>query len=204
MPALAYWESVVLCAATVTDRPCWLIEKLFTLSPAGSFGMSKLMGGSVLLPPRIEVMSPPPPLSPGAFCHVMLTCVPVILTVPIWVRLIGPTVAVALILSGPAADRCRSAIPPAWLVSAVLTEEKDTNATPVMLSTSPPLNELLMWTPLACALTLEMDTGPAGMSLALMSISCRFRAMTWVKNGNPWMLTDGLIAESADLIWLAI
>src|SRR6266851_3437234 len=48
MPALAYWESVVLCAATVTDRPCWLIEKLFTLSPAGSFGMSKLMGGGVL------------------------------------------------------------------------------------------------------------------------------------------------------------
>src|SRR6266567_4420373 len=51
---------------------------------------------------------------------------------------------------------------------------------------------------------LLMVTGPAAKLLALMSISCRFRLMIWVRNGKPRMLTDGLIAESADLIWLAI
>jgi hypothetical protein len=25
-----HWDSVVFCAATVTDRPCWVTEKLLT------------------------------------------------------------------------------------------------------------------------------------------------------------------------------
>ena len=73
-----------------------------------------------------------------------------------------------------------------------------------MLSTSPPLNDPLMWTPLAFALTLMTVTGPAVTLLALMSISLRSRVMTWVRNGKPWMVTEGWIGESADVIWLAI
>ena len=65
-----------------------------------------------------------------------------------------------------------------------------------------------MCIPCSVAVRLAISSGPAVPSvslLALMFTVLKSRAASWVRNGNPWMVTSGLPDRpSDDWIWLAI
>ena len=67
-----------------------------------------------------------------------------------------------------------------------------------------PLNDALGCTPVAVACRLLITTCLTVKLLALMSIWLRSREATWVRNGNPSMLTDGLVPSPEESILLAI
>src|SRR5262249_49768649 len=85
------------------------------------------------------------------------------------------------------------------------TEENGSRAWPVMLSTVAPLNEELRWTPVALAVKLNVSLPVFAVTLfALMSIVLTSCESTWVRNGQPSMLTDGLAFSPDDWICLAM
>src|SRR3984957_12334866 len=61
-----------------------------------------------------------------------------------------------------------------------------------------------MWRPLIVACTLVMVTGPAGTLLAEMSTLLKSLAASWVRNGKPSIVTDGLTGSPFDWNWLAM
>ncbi len=89
--------------------------------------------------------------------------------------------------------------------SRLATDENGSTAWPLMLSTVAPLNEELRCTPVALAVKLNATLLPLAVSLfPLMSMVLTSCAATWVRNGQPSMLTDGLALSPDDWIWLAM
>src|ERR1700722_3501383 len=58
--------------------------------------------------------------------------------------------------------------------------------------------------PVMVAFREEIVTGPAGMSLALITTFLKSFWTTWVRNGKPSMLTDGLTGNPLAVNWLAM
>ena len=61
-----------------------------------------------------------------------------------------------------------------------------------------------MCMPVIVALMLVIVTGPAGTLLAEMSTWLKSLAASWVRNGNPWIVTDGLTGNPFAVNWLAM
>src|ERR1700728_4705240 len=61
-----------------------------------------------------------------------------------------------------------------------------------------------MCRPLIVAFTLVIVTGPAGTLLAEMSTLLKSLAASWVRNGKPSIVTDGLTGSPFDWNWLAM
>src|SRR6185312_884713 len=74
-----------------------------------------------------------------------------------------------------------------------------------MWSTVAPLNEEFGCTPVALAVKLTGSLPPVVVTLfALMSIALMLCAATWVRNGQPSMLTEGLVLSPDDWICWAM
>ena len=97
----------------------------------------------------------------------------------------------------PPADEILRPEPPA--PSAEDTLENGITPVPVTWLMVPLWKPGLSRTSVASAAKLNL-TGPAGTSLAVMWTSLKRRAATWVRNGNPLMVTSGLAGNP----WLCI
>ena len=167
-----------------------------TTSPAGSFGMSMVYDWPDA-EPRIEAR----PVAPFSETTILL----------------GPDSC-----DGPghaAGDaqvgrdrvrpfrRVRAERDAAYAAAGVATEENGRTAWPLMLSTVALalLDRLLRCTPVALAVKLNATLLPLAVSLfALMSMILMSLAASWVRNGQPSMLTDGLALSPDDWIFWAI
>src|ERR1700734_3031393 len=107
-----------------------------------------------------------------------------------------------LIASGPSAGSGLTVSPGIGIRLVMVVNE--TTTVPLILLIVAPLNDALGRTPVAVACRLLITTCLTVKLLALMSIWLRSREATWVRNGNPWMSTDGLVPSPEGSILLAI
>src|SRR5215472_879633 len=112
---------------------------------------------------------------------------------------------------GPASVRFRPApfksepSDPNWAVSVPARELKLIRAVPERLPMVPLENAYeLSRTRVAVAWTVVSVTGPAATSAAEIVTWLKFRLATWVRNGKPPMLTDGLLDRPFCWILLAM
>jgi len=66
------------------------------------------------------------------------------------------------------------------------------------------LKDELKCSPLSVPVALVIVTGPAGILLAEMSTLRRSRAASWVRNGKPSIVTDGLTGNPFETNWSAM
>src|ERR1700728_275908 len=172
----------------------WLFTRTdLTTSPAGSCGMSMVYDWPDA-EPRIEAR----PVAPFSATTILLG--PDSWTFPVTLPAMPRSAVTAF---GPFAGSGLSVTP--LTGSRLDTDENGRVACPLMLSTVAPLNEELRCTPVALAVKLNATLLPLAVSLfPLMSMVLTSCAATWVRNGQPSMLTDGLALSPDDWIWLAM
>src|ERR1700743_3700658 len=83
------------------------------------------------------------------------------------------------------------------------SEENVISAVPLIWSIVAPLKLELRCTPVAVALMLEIVSLASLTLVALMSTCLMSLAATWVRNGNPLMLTDGF-ADRPAWVWILL
>src|SRR6202034_528645 len=166
-----------------------------TTRPAGSCGMSKVYDDARADPPSSDAMPARPvrlPTSTVITFALVCTIFPVA----------PPRDELSLIASGPSAGSAVTVRPGTGTRLVIVVNE--TTTVPLIWLIVAPLNDALGRTPVAVACRLLITTCLTVKLLALMSICFRLRAATWVRKGNPWMVTDGLVPRPEESILLAI
>src|SRR5277367_4214329 len=196
-----FWLKVVLVPEIVTITPSWVTLTLWIDTPAGSLGIEKLKLARF---PRRSNGIPP-----------ALVTLTLIVFGPVWV-----TCASAVSLSGPRLIAALTVFPPpevSWMPCGM----PPTLASAVNVTSAEALNwstvALLLLNPWKCrpcsvAFRLAISSAPPpalGLLmvslLAVMSTVLKSFAISWVQNGNPWMVTCGLPDRPRDdWTWLAI
>src|ERR1700761_8446924 len=189
VPPGDYWLRVVLLADAAATMP-WLFTLTdFTTRPAGSWGIWMVIAFADC-PPRSDAR----PLAELSWMAISLGLTS--LTVPV-TRPAMPRSA--LTASGPSAGSALIVAAPVGRSTRPATEENGISAWPLIWSMVAPLNEELRCTPFAVAVKLKGSLPLSAVTLfALMTIVLMSWAATWVRNGQPSMLTDGLALSPDD------
>src|SRR6202042_2930896 len=92
----------------------------------------------------------------------------------------------------PSGTAVSEAASPSSFEMPPVSELRGTKAVAVTRSIVAPFHDEFRCMPVIVAFRLEIVTGPAGMLLALITTFLKSFWTTWVRNGKPSMLTDGL------------